>query len=492
MPAISIPTTSSLPATQRIASTNPGVLRILTRLSRKTLIELALDWLDERNLPLGAPFLANLEAVDEYINDFYPPYTSIEDLTDYYNDLKDRKGTKRDVVDRMLEGDWRHGLTLYQLAMADMQYLYDHPTSQKWTALKVVQLHDDDESESTPEREPQEKELPLIPRFHPATFLENMKRAVLPDVKVHYNLDRHPELPIMILRLFILDSPYATSAGLSSPTALDASKTIYVAFPDASPHIFVSLTSTLLPATGAAQQISQDAKSLRKLVLDCIPRAFSRPRQRYALKATSLSAKSLEAMHTMRGGGRTSAAQGAWGDYAGNRRKDVRTDTPLNTALPLRERQEKVKEQKHEVEAEKEEEKGKENATAPVKGLKRLHIDSGSASATQRKRVASARFGTSASIDDGKGIERLEVRIDDPFPSIPNRTESDHFSPDVRVVFSGAHVFAGIRKLVEAGIIDGKAMPGWMTGEEGVSVGVVRSGRITGFMGSGIEEEDEF
>jgi hypothetical protein len=31
-----------------------------------------------------------------------------------------------------------------------------------------------------------------------------------------------------------------------------------------------------------------------------------------------------------------------------------------------------------------------------------------------------------------------------------------------------------------------------MTGEEGVSVGVVRSGRIQGFMGSGIEEEDEF
>jgi central kinetochore subunit Mis15/CHL4 len=29
-------------------------------------------------------------------------------------------------------------------------------------------------------------------------------------------------------------------------------------------------------------------------------------------------------------------------------------------------------------------------------------------------------------------------------------------------------------------------MPGWMTGEEGVTMGAVRSGRIRGFRGSGL------
>jgi central kinetochore subunit Mis15/CHL4 len=43
-----------------------------------------------------------------------------------------------------------------------------------------------------------------------------------------------------------------------------------------------------------------------------------------------------------------------------------------------------------------------------------------------------------------------------------------------------------VRELVERGIIDGERMPGWMTGEEGISVGVVKDGRIQGFKGSGI------
>ena len=37
-----------------------------------------------------------------------------------------------------------------------------------------------------------------------------------------------------------------------------------------------------------------------------------------------------------------------------------------------------------------------------------------------------------------------------------------------------------MRELVEAGAVDGERMGGWMTGEEGVSVGVVRGGRLVG------------
>ena len=47
-----------------------------------------------------------------------------------------------------------------------------------------------------------------------------------------------------------------------------------------------------------------------------------------------------------------------------------------------------------------------------------------------------------------------------------------------RIAFTGTHVFAGIRQLVEEGIIDGEKMPGWMTGEAAVTIGAVREGRI--------------
>lgn len=39
-------------------------------------------------------------------------------------------------------------------------------------------------------------------------------------------------------------------------------------------------------------------------------------------------------------------------------------------------------------------------------------------------------------------------------------------------------MFAGIRALVECGIVDGLKMPGWMTGEASVSNGVVKNGRL--------------
>ena len=46
--------------------------------------------------------------------------------------MQEQRGAKRDVVSRVLEGDWRHGLTLYQLAMVDFAYLDDDmPSDQK-------------------------------------------------------------------------------------------------------------------------------------------------------------------------------------------------------------------------------------------------------------------------------------------------------------------------------------------------------------------------
>ena len=138
----------------------------------------------------------------------------------------------------------------------------------------------------------------------------------------------------------------------------------------------------------------------------------------------------------------------------------------------------------------------------------------------RRRLVAQGRFGNTAKPGDGKGIERFDIRIEDPFPDAAEEEEqdldentrergtkrkgrrssiaieldkiddddvqADGWRPDVRVTFHGQHVFAGIRELVEAGIVDGEKMPGWMTGEEGVSLGVVRDGRMRNSKGSGM------
>ena len=386
--------------------------------------------------------------------------------------------------------------------MADMQYLYDHPTSQKWSALKLVRLKSGIQH--------QNKATTPIPRFHPATFLRNLQREVLPDVKAHYNLDRYEKLGLMILRVFIVDSPYNTSLALHSYTpkrtmAFDSSRTFYVAFPDAAPYIYVSLTTMISNAPGSS---ISDSKSLRKLVLDGIPKAFSRPRDRYSLESTSLSARNLEALVEKRGGGKTNAAGGGWGVYAEENKKD----TPLNIHLPTPESI--VNNERGEDELDK------------VAGLKR-RMEDDEQIVKRRKLVAKGRFGNSAKHEDGKGVERFEVMIRDPFPSTTHErtddsdldvppeesaaergkkrkgrrstldlelnqqddegeVEAEGWRPNIRAVFQGKHVFAGIRHLVEEGVIDGEKMPGWMTGEEGVSVALVQNGRIKGNKGSGL------
>lgn len=501
MSLLSIPTSSALPPSQLLPPSHPSVAKTLQRLSRASLLTLALDWLSDQNQEneLTTPYLAESDSEDDE-QDLYPAAHSLSELREIYTDLQSQKGSKRDVVDRILEGDWRNGISLYQLAMADMQYLYDHPTSQKWSALKLVKLELGDQKEKNAATS--------IPRFHPPTFLRNLQREVLPDVKAHYNLDRYEKLGLMILRVFIVDSPYNTSLALQSnlgkrAMAFDSARTFYVAFPDAAPYIYVSLTTTVSTTPGSS---ISDSKSLRKLVLDGIPKAFSRPRDRYSLESTNLSARNLEALVEKRGGGRSNAAGGGWGVYAEENKKD----TPLNLHLPT---PESIEDEEENVEAEK------------ITGMKR-RIEDDEQVVKRRKLLAQGRFGNSAKHGDGKGIERLEVMIRDPFPSTTHETtedpeldapdkssadprekrkgrrstldlelnrqdendevEAEGWRPNIRVVFQGKHIFAGIRHLVEEGLIEGEKMPGWMTGEEGVSVGLVQNGRIKGFKGSGL------
>ncbi|KAK4042743.1 centromere protein Chl4/mis15/CENP-N [Parachaetomium inaequale] len=521
MARISVPTTARLPSSLRVDPTNPAATKILGRLSRASLLSVALDWLDDNNLPLALPYLREDEDEDDddddETDDFHPPARSPEALREIYTSLQARKGSKREVLDRITEGDWRHGLTLYQLAMADLQYLHDHPTSQQWSAYRIAPLkppHDPD-GEAAPEVD---KQSLTIPRFHPSTFLRTLQSHVLPDVKAHYNFDAHRSLPLLILRIFVLDSPYNTNHALQptgTTTSFDASRTVYIAFPDASPHLFISkptTTTTLSSSGGRASGGGGESKSLRNLLVEGIPKALSRPlqRERFTLQSTSLVTRNLAELVERRGGGRTNSAGGGWSVYADETKG--KKETPLDLVVPgpplsLPDHGEGG---------------GKRAAAVPVSDAERREER-----AVKRARlVARARFGGTGLVGDGKGVERVDVVVEDAFPDVvaedgdgddeegvvgragragrksrvdgslgrdaedededAQEAAAQGWRPFVRLTFHGSHVFAGIRQLVENGIIDGERMPGWMTGEEGVTIGAVRNGRIRGHKGSGL------
>ncbi|KAK4155064.1 centromere protein Chl4/mis15/CENP-N [Chaetomidium leptoderma] len=550
MPRISVPTTARLPSSLRVNPTNPAATKILGRLSRSSLLSVALDWLDDNSLSLAQPYLREDEddddEDDDETDDFYPPARSPEALRDVYTLLQARKGSKREILDRITEGDWRHGLSLYQLAMADLQYLYDHPTSQQWSAYRIMPLK--------PPRDPDGEEPPqvdkqslTIPRFHPSTFLRTLQAQVLPDVKAHYTFDAHKTLPLLLLRIFIVDSPYNTNLGLQQKTGtpttttnFDASRTVYIAFPDASPHLFISKPQTTTLTSSSSSGSSGESKSLRNLLVEGIPKALSRPlqRQRFTLQSTSLVTRNLAALVERRGGGRTNAAGGGWSVYTaaaaaadgddddGSKKRE----TPLDLVLPA-----SASASPPLFLGGGEESGGGNGKRAAVAGLV-LAGERREERAVKRARlVARARFGVTAVAGDGKGVERVDVVVEDAFPDAGGEEnaggdeeggrggrvgrgggrksqvdavlqraagdEDEHeddtqqqqqdgvaqkWRPYVRLTFHGPHVFAGIRQLVEAGIVDGERMPGWMTGEEGVTIGAVRHGRIRGHKGSGL------
>ena len=506
MARISVPTTARLPSSLRVNSSNPAVQKSLTRLSRESLISLALDWLDEGNIPNALPYLERREDEDdEESDDIYPACESVQELQQLYLDLQEQKGSKRDIVSRILEGDWRHGLTLYQLAMVDLALFDENPTSQKWSAYQILPLKQPSKDAEDEEMLKVDRKSVKIPRFHPSTFLQNLQKQVLPDVKAHYHFHRPKDLLVLLLRIFVIDSPYNTdlalssSDGTSTAASFDSSRTLYIAFPDGATSILITKSQSTGPISLG------ESKSLRSLIVEGVPKALSRPRERYTLQSSSLSSKNLEALLEKKGSGRTNAAGGGWSIYADEKDKKSPLDTILPTP-PL-----------------------SRDSSLASRGRKRgLQLTARQRAVKRAKVVAEARFGNSGIVTDGKGVERVEMVLRDPFPqtnlpevqddeeqqedsgdardnrrrskidaaireaNVPDNEFGDvarpagQWTPTVKITFQGTHVWAGIRQLVEAGIIDGERMPGWMTGEEGVTTGLVKNGRVCGAKGSGI------
>jgi central kinetochore subunit Mis15/CHL4 len=491
------PDYKNIPHSHRLPVSHREVQRTFTKLSRQSLVSLAQQWLSKKNRDFCRPYLISdrRDAEDEDDEELYEPAQSYEELQEAYRELAARKGGRREVLDRILEGDWRTGISMYQLATAEIQYLLDHPNALRWTAKRLTKIPNARSAVTDMEVT---NDSDHLPRFQAQTFMANLARELTPLMKAHYLITRIKTSPMTLLRVYIHDSPYSTQGSLAADTSsTDSAKAVFFVWPNGSPFVYSSL------ATLTGQVVGDDGRHLRDIVQQAIPRAFSRPSARYQLTSTNFTTKSLDALLTYRGPGKSNAATGGWSIFQDH--------SFSQNALDFITTQRGDGQDKHSLD------KTTNGVTKPGPGRPKRAADStATPEAKRRKEVAAGRFGTSAQPDDGQGLERFEVRIDDPFPAVAgaigeqqegdtsnvdaqagNRTRKGRPSlldrtaedlediqneegwvPNVRVTFQGTHVFAGIRHLVEEGIIDGEKMPGWMTGEAGVTIGAVREGRM--------------
>lgn len=207
---------------------------------------------------------------------------------------------------------------------------------------------------------------------------------------------------------------------------------------------------------------------------DAVPKALSLPQRRYALKATSLTAKSLQALLALRGPSRTNGANGAFSIFADAVVEGSPLDPrPANTVSP----EELLNQTKPEKNKNQPTEDQKENeihqpGRKPRNSGEDTHIPK------KRKLAIHSRFGTSGSLSSAP-LDRLDVRLlDRPDGDEDDEdSDADHTQPSLSLTFAGSDVISGIRKLAELGVVDPERMPSWMTGEEAVSVAVVHRGR---------------
>ncbi|EHK96752.1 hypothetical protein M7I_7557 [Glarea lozoyensis 74030] len=129
-----------------------------------------------------------------------------------------------------------------------------------------------------------------------------------------------------------------------------------------------------------------------------------------------MSARNLAALIDRRGGGKTNAAGGGWSIYT-EEKKDG-SDNPLNTQLPT-------------PEPSLPDDMDQLNQNLPRGMKRRAHEDNNIVK--RRKLLAQGRFGNTAKADDGKGIERFDIRLADAFPSFNfANTEDEYPLPDER------------------------------------------------------------
>lgn len=463
--SIRAPTTASLPNDLRIPSTTPSLVKSLGKLSRQSLLDLAFYWLEDRNWQTFPPYLFEDERNnpdDEELSP-YPAEHTIDDVRNAYQELQMRKGGKREVIDRILEGDWRHGITLRQLAMIDLRYLDDHSSSLRWTALELSRIS------GGPSGLTDADTAACTPRVHASTFLSKLQQQIAPLVKSHYYLARSKTLPVTFLRIFVTNSPYQNPR--QAPDSLtDASKVIYVAFPDSCPFIYTSISSSG-PSKPATDVVATDSRTLQRIVRDAIPKALSLPHQRYTLKATSLTAKSLRTLLKLRGPGRSNGANGAFSIFADAVVEGSPLDPrPSNTVSPeeyLNQIQDPEKENLTQPEG---------DAQDPSTAKKSRRREPDSHVPKKRKLTIQSRFGTAGSPLVSAPLDRLDARLLDAPDDKPDDDDVAQTQPALSLTFAGSDIISGIRRLAELGVVDPERMPSWMTGEEAVSVAVVRDG----------------
>lgn len=424
--------------------------RSLARLSREKLIELCISWsLSSKTTPYLA---ANRDAVEAEEEDYlHEPARSRKDLNSVFKAIGNAEAdfeslSKKDIIDRIIDGDWRRGLSHHQLASIDFANLEENDESLRWTALKLVPFTVDS---IEPGERPSKRrktdcaqsntQLPHYPDATPSLFIENLKTHVAPLVKANYQAHRIASLKLNIVRLYI--SPNTAFAPLSANIPrqgrrlVEANRIMYIALPDSCPYVYVSISGATKPEKRGDKLVipKVDIAATKRIVLEAIPKALSRPQQRWSIENTQLITKSLKSVSLLRGGGRAGITGGSFANLRARsnvseeiERKDDRNNFPTDCEDEQAKREKLI-----------------EQRFGPMEGNDHAKLD--------RVQIKVYSLTTSKKVN-----QKRKIMCDD-----------DDVSTPISITLHGGDVFAGLKQfaLLYPECVDVEKMPVALTGE---------------------------
>jgi len=434
-----------------------AVAKSLSRLSRQKLVDICVEWSKSSKCDTYLSSSRNRFDLEE--EDYlHAPARSREELKAVYEGLKDDTPNtahlnKRDIIDRILDGDWRRGLSYDQLASIDFANLEENDTALRWSALKLVPMSGDSKEHvyrSSKRRRLERTASTGVVSHYPETtaaiFLQNLKQHISPLVKAYYHVRRIPGLRLSVVRLYITPNtpfaPLSTNVPRQGKNATDSAHTMFIALPDSCPYIYVSVSGSTGPKaqgqrTSGKSSTKVDVAATKRIVLEAIPKALSRPQQRWSLETTKLIAKSLQAMTLLRGSGKVGSTGGIASQLSQSKPKADRTSA-----------------------ADEEPVIAEPDGQAPVE-----HHD-----------LVEQRFG-SMDCPSHARLDRVQVRIENILPTSTQtskkrkqvETSSTEFDPTpLTITLSGSDVFAGLKQfaLLHPDYVDVKRLPAIFTGEQ--------------------------
>lgn len=429
------------------------LVSVLKRLPKSSIVALLQLW----------PLLKNTQPK-------LPKENALASHAEYSRQVRDEARAMREplwkknrIIDKILFEYWPDGLNLLQLAQIDCQLIVDNSNAYLWVLSTA--------------RDAWGAETPLA--LDPQTFLALLARLLSRIFMCYIYVCTHPSMPLVLIRIQVFDllpggKGRKPRAG-PERTHITSHKPYFLAVPMNSPHVIHTPGNDIVSEV-VLQTVEASLGSARSLVTLDTPKA-QKP------------VRSLESMHILKGCSRFANCMGAWTPYADgeadisplanfeqhsvNRLDMTRiSNSPETSAHQLANIRFKgtadgriVSERKF-------------DHTKPVK-RRRLEDSDGS----DNNEVSNENSNDSSAAGSSKRPKQSQYASIAPI-RLAEYEIQELWGPDevshVTLRLVGNDVFAGLHELAAGqNVADAATIPGWLTGEEGLSCGVVRGGRFS-------------